>query len=145
MDTTIHLDAVKRPDTDVSFKAKFPKARERTPQTRPDFQDVIVALVNDEWEHQLTVMPTQKKISDMAQKFLDALTNVVGSDKAVKLPGKRIAARFEDWRAECVYLSLIDAKDKPDAARSLFSRHKRELIAANRIACQNSEFAWLIY
>jgi hypothetical protein len=38
-------------------------------------------------------------------------------------------------------MGLIE-QEKPDAARSLFSRHKRELIVANRIAC-NHEHAWL--
>jgi hypothetical protein len=37
MDTVIHLEKADRPDTDVSFKLTFRKARERTPETRSDF------------------------------------------------------------------------------------------------------------
>lgn len=36
LDTVIHLEAVKRGDTDVSFSMAFKKARERTPATRFD-------------------------------------------------------------------------------------------------------------
>jgi hypothetical protein len=143
MDTTIHLDAVKRPDTDVSFKAKFPKARERTPQNRQDFQDVVIALVDDQWEHTLTAPPSQDKINPTAEKFLMALCNVIGSDSAVKLSRNRKAAKLDDWKAECVYLSLIDDV-KSNKGRALFSKHKLDLITHNRIACQGQEYAWLL-
>jgi hypothetical protein len=49
MDTTIHLTAIERSDTDVSFQLEFRKARERTPETRADFADVNIALVDDKW------------------------------------------------------------------------------------------------
>ncbi|WFU19413.1 AAA family ATPase [Bradyrhizobium sp. CB3481] len=49
MDVAIHLAKVERPDTDVSFKLEFRKARERTPDNRHDFQKVNVFLVNDRW------------------------------------------------------------------------------------------------
>ena len=49
MDTVLHLERVKRDDTDVSFRITFTKARERTPETRDDFRDVHVALVDNTW------------------------------------------------------------------------------------------------
>ena len=49
MDTVIHLTAVKRADTDLSFRLEFPKARERTPENRADFAAISVALVDDAW------------------------------------------------------------------------------------------------
>jgi hypothetical protein len=49
MDTVITLEPVDRPDTDVSFKLTFTKARERMPDTREDFATINVALVNDKW------------------------------------------------------------------------------------------------
>jgi hypothetical protein len=146
MDTCIHLDAVKRADTDVSFKAKFPKARQRKPDNRADFADVMIALVNDEWQHTPTeVITTQKLITDMGQKFKDALVNVLASDKAIELHSpKRRAVKIDDWKEECVYQGLIDDEKKPDSARSLFSKHRRELIAKDHIRCQKSDYAWLI-
>ncbi len=52
MDTVIHMEKVERLDTDVSFKITFRKARERTPETRSDFEDVNIALVKDAWVHE---------------------------------------------------------------------------------------------
>src|SRR5215203_4362438 len=51
MDTVIHLQPVKRDDTDISFSLEFRKARERAPQDRSDFADLHVALVDGRWEH----------------------------------------------------------------------------------------------
>jgi Bifunctional DNA primase/polymerase, N-terminal/AAA domain len=49
MDTVIHLERVKRADTDVSFALQFRKARERTPETQNEFKTARVALINNKW------------------------------------------------------------------------------------------------
>jgi hypothetical protein len=49
MDTVIHLERVKRPDTNVSFELQFRKARERTPETQNEFKAARVALVDNKW------------------------------------------------------------------------------------------------
>jgi AAA domain len=143
IDTVAHLDAVKRDETDVSFSMSFKKARERTPTTRFDFQDVKIALVNDRWEHELTDARRPGAIGSTITKALDALTNVIAGDQAVTLPGGRRAAKRDDWQAECVRLGLIDPQAKPHSARTLFARFRRELVAANRIACEE-DFSWLL-
>jgi hypothetical protein len=143
MDTVAHLDAVKRDDTDVSFSMAFKKARERTPATRFDFQDVKIALVNDQWEHELTQTQRPDKVPPQTGKALDALTNVLASDQAVTLPGNRRAATRDHWEAECAQRGLIDM-GKPHSARTLFNKFRRELVAANRIACEG-DFSWLIH
>jgi hypothetical protein len=143
MDTVAHLDAVKRDDTDISFSMTFKKARERTPATRFDFQDVKVALVNDRWEHELSRAQRPEKISPQASRALDALRNVVASDAAVPLPGNRRAASRETWTAELALLGMIDPDGKPGSARTLFGRWRRELVAAFRIGCEE-DLSWLI-
>jgi AAA domain len=143
MDTVAHLDAVKRDDTDISFSMAFKKARERTPATRLDFQDVKIALVNDQWEHELTQTQRPKEVPPQTGKALEALTNVLASDQAVTLPGNRRAANREHWEAECAQRGLIDI-GKPHSARTLFNKFRRELVAANRITCEG-DFSWLLY
>ena len=49
LDTVMHLDEVKRPDTDVSFTLTFPKARRRCPRNRDDFAETNIALVDGQW------------------------------------------------------------------------------------------------
>ena len=143
MDTTMHLDAAKRADTDVSFSMKFNKARERTPTTRHDFQEVTIALVNDRWEHSLGAASKPVKVEPMVAKALDALTNVIGSAQAVTLTGSRRAATTKDWKKECELLGLLDPEAKANTYRALFSKFRRDLVAANRIACEG-DHSWLL-
>ena len=44
-------------------------------------------------------------------------------------------AAIEEWRAECFKVGLLD-KDKRNSASALFSKCKRDLIAANWIGLQ---------
>lgn len=142
MDAVAHFDRVERGDTDVSFSMKFTKARERTPTNRDDFQDVKIALVNDQWEYELSRAQRPDKISPQAARALDALRNVIAGDRATPLPGGRRAAVTADWKAECVLLGLIDAEAKPHSARTLFAKYRRELVGAFRIGCEG-DFSWL--
>jgi hypothetical protein len=142
MDTVIHLDEVKRPDTDVSFQLTFRKARERTPANRAAFVDARIALLNNQWTSDAATTSVKAKVSPLGKKFFDALVNAtIDSDakKMVNCP----TATIEHWRAECIKLGLLDRDNKPQSARSLFNKHKRELIAANWAAC-NEAMAWTL-
>lgn len=52
-------------------------------------------------------------------------------------------ASVDEWQAECVNKGLIDPTTKPDSARALLSKYRRELIVANQIAA-NAEAAWIL-
>jgi hypothetical protein len=140
LDTHLLCEEISRDDTDVSFKISFKKARERTPETRADFADLAVALVDNAWTYSAaTPHPLTKQPSPIGGKFLAALINV--PDTVIR-DGRRCVA-MESWRRECVTLGLIDREAKPDSARTLFSKHRRELVACNVIAC-NEDYAWKI-
>jgi hypothetical protein len=139
MDTVLHLAEAARPDTDVSFRLEFRKARERTPETRNDFADAEIALVLDEWTSSAAAERRQQP-SPTGQKFLEALRSVFATVEPIQFQTWN-AVKSEDWRAECVTLGLLDL-DKPHSARTLFGKYKRELIAADLIAC-NNELVWL--
>jgi AAA domain len=144
LDTVGHLDRIERPDTDVSFSLSFKaKARERTPANRFDFQDVKIALVNDQWEYEPTERRRSDKISPQTQKALEALQNVLAGDQFTMLPGNRKAAEKDHWLAELMLRGMIDPEARPDSARNLFNRWRRELMAANRIASEE-KFSWLL-
>lgn len=135
IDTVMVLETVRRDETDVSFSLNFRKARERTPATRADFQPVRIALVNDEWTHELTEVQRTAKVSPLGVKFLDALRNAMASDNRANLRG-RPAVSTDAWRAECITLGLIDTQLKAHSARTLFAKHRRELVSANLVACE---------
>jgi Bifunctional DNA primase/polymerase, N-terminal/AAA domain len=141
MDTVIHGSAVQRDDTDVSFLLEFRKARERTPNNRGDFADVKVALVNDQWVFDVGKVIKSGKASPVGMKFLLALQNALASPGTTRFQSWK-AVTMDQWRAECRILGLVD-KEKADSERSLMSRHRRELIGCNLIACHN-DLVWII-
>jgi hypothetical protein len=144
MDTVIHLTRVERPDTDVSFELEFRKARERRPDNRGDFANVNVFLLDDQWHCDAVTKASSLKASPMATKFYEALLNVVGSAETPK--SKRLhgchAVHTDDWKAECERLGLLDPQGAANSQRALFSKYRRELVAANKVACEGSH-TWI--
>jgi hypothetical protein len=145
MDTVLVAAAAKRADTDVSFTIEFPKARERTPVTRRDFERVTIALVRDKWTSSVAATKTAPP-SPTGAKFLAALVNVFASDIGEKFQGWK-AVRIDQWWAECERAGLLERGDskkgKPQSARSRFSNYKLELITRNHIAC-NNDLVWIV-
>lgn len=142
MDTVALFEEVKRPDTDVSFKMTFTKARERRPETRADFAEVKVALVNDEWTWEKPDGNDRKgKVCPKARKFYDALVNATIGSEAPKMFGCPTAS-LNQWSEECFRKGVLE-RDKEHSARTLFAKHKLELIAANWIAA-NETAAWTL-
>jgi AAA domain len=140
MDTVLIGTAANRADTDVSFTIEFPKARERTPETRRDFDPVTIALVNDEWISSIPKVGAQPP-SPTGAKFLAALVDVFAGSDLVPFQGWK-AVKIDHWRLECERMGLIE-KDRPNVARALFSRYRIELITRNHIAC-NNDLVWII-
>ena len=145
MDVVIHLTKVERPDTDVSFKLEFKKARERRPDNREDFQPVNVSLVDDSWHSDgSSASWAVKRVSPMAMKYFEAIQNVVAGGeqpKSRRLHGCH-AVHSDDWKAECQLLGLLDQKGKENVQRAKFSKYRAELVAANMVACEG-DYTWI--
>jgi hypothetical protein len=139
MDTVFFQEPLKRQGIDVCFNLEFRKARERTPPTRADFRPVRVALVGDAWEYEEVDTMLRRSPSPTALKFLDALNNVL-ADSPLVMTGHP-TVNSEAWKGECVRLGLIDRASKPDAARALFSKYRRELVVSGRVAC-DGDLSW---
>jgi hypothetical protein len=141
MDTVARLDQQDDEEqSGINFKLTFQKARERTPLTRADFEDARIALVGDAWNTsgRGTV---RGKVSPLGSKFLDALRDAAVGNDANRMFGCPTAT-IAMWRAECVTRGLMD-DDKSHTGRTLFAKHRRELIAANRVAC-DAAMAWIL-
>ncbi|SFJ53244.1 AAA family ATPase [Bradyrhizobium sp. Gha] len=144
MDAVIVLTPVERESTDISFELAFTKARERRPDNRSDFDKVAIYLADDQW---LCDAPQLRKaqVSRQAEKFYRALVNVMAggmTPKSKRLHGRH-AVHSDDWRTECVRLGLIDPVEKAHSARTLFAKHRRDLVASDRIACEG-EHSWVL-
>jgi hypothetical protein len=150
MDTVMQLEAVERPDTDVSFQLHFGKARQRRPTTRDQFEDVRIALIDDEWIYQRAAGSSRQKLSPVGEKFLKCLLELVDNVDLVDLtnapPGISnvhgcVAAELGMWKAQCGKRGLLG--DNSRTQRAMFSKYKLELITKNWIAC-NETSAWVL-
>jgi hypothetical protein len=141
LDTVIALEPADNPETDVSFTLTFKKARERTPATRADFADTTIALMGNEW-HANRLASRKSHVSPLGLKFHQALLNVLAGEAATTFEGRR-AASLSTWKHEAARLGLTDPASNAKSADSLFNKHRRELIAANYIAC-NDQAAWTV-
>ena len=81
MDTVLHMSAVERPDTDLSFTLEFRKARERKPENRAEFADITIALVDDQWTCDAAV-EKKGKPAPLELKFLEALQEVFANGES---------------------------------------------------------------
>jgi hypothetical protein len=107
MDTAIHLAAVERADTDISFALEFRKARERTPETRADFEDATISLIDDQWlEEGGRRQPG--KASGQELSVLAVFDDLLCSTNVVTHKGRR-AVHSDAWRDECLRRGLLVA------------------------------------
>jgi hypothetical protein len=133
MDTTIHLTAIERGDTDISFQLEFRKARERTPETRADFADVTIALVDDQWIGSGGPVRRKGKPSDQEASVLRVFDELIKSP-AMSMHRGRMCIHSDPWQAECLRRGLLKNKD---GFRSCRSRLAQKFL----IEC-DGELAW---
>jgi hypothetical protein len=132
MDTVVHLMKVERADTDICFQFEFRKARERTPESRADYQDVTIALVEDKWDG--TVGVSRGKASELETSMLKALDDLVKDGKAVQRPDGHWAIKQDDWKRECTRRSITESDGR-------FRSGKSRLVRKNFIEC-DGDWAW---
>jgi hypothetical protein len=132
MDTVIHLTAVERADTDISFTLEFRKARERTPETRADFESITVSLIEDQWLED-GAGRRQGKPSRQELSVLEVLNELIGGSNVVTHKGHR-AVNSEIWKEECLRRGLLPNHHAFRACRS-------HLVQKNLIEC-DGELAW---
>jgi hypothetical protein len=132
MDTVVHLTEVERADTDICFQMEFRKARERTPESRADFQDVTIALVDDKWIG--TVGVSREKLRPQDARMLEEFDNLVKAGKAVQLDAGYWAVQTTDWQTVCVDGGITKSAD-------VFRARKCQLVIGKYIGC-DKERSW---
>jgi hypothetical protein len=116
MDTVIHLTAVENADIDISFTLEFRKARERTPETRADFEDMTIALVDDQWLENGGIS-RKGKPSPQEERVLGVFDALAAGSNVVTHRGHR-ALQVEPWQDECLRRRLITSKNAFSACLS---------------------------
>jgi hypothetical protein len=105
MDTVIHLTAVEKADVDIAFTLEFRKARERTPETRYDFEDLTVALVDDQWLENGGIQKKGKP-SGKEELMLEKLDALLVGSNVVTHEGHR-AIHVDAWLTACLDENIV--------------------------------------
>jgi hypothetical protein len=81
-------------------------------------------------------------LSPLGLKFLDALHNALAGETTAQRYGRR-AVTLELWKAECLKIGILDRDKTSKQIGAVWSKYRLELIAANRIACDET-MAWTV-
>jgi hypothetical protein len=137
LDTVIIMERVERPETDIAFQLNFPKARERAPDNRADFEPAVITLANDTWTsgrgHDRT---TKRTGSDRVLELLREAINREGTipPSNLHIPPDTRCVTEGLWRryceAGCVSEGSDDPLKKADAIRKAFKRATEKLIGS---------------
>ena len=81
LDVVVLVEALGEPDTDISIKIKFTKARRKRPETRADFAPVAITLRDDEWscapvEPEIKPAAKGREMSDGTELMHRAILNL---------------------------------------------------------------------
>ena len=117
LDVVMIAEEVDDPDADIALRLTFTKARQRRPETREDFETVILCLKDDVWTSQGAIPERNRKQGDYALVLLRRAIDEDGE----KVPGEAASVRgvtLKLWRLYCDTneLSLADSDDSRERA-----------------------------
>lgn len=124
--------------SDLAFRLRFPKARERTPDNRHDFADAVIALNDDEWSSTISKAPPRGKpgrvrLEDYALDCLTAALGAAGTEvhDHPRVGPQTIAVTTDTWRRFFVQNYVGEAL--PESVDKMFYRFAGRLQAQQRI------------
>jgi hypothetical protein len=118
LDAVIVAEAIERADTDIAFSVQFTKARERTPENRQDFANIVIRLAQDRWTFETAdAAGPVGKLSPVCREWHRALLNAL---IVSAVPGRTTRTA---WFAEAVRVGIADALH-PDDTHSMKERKR---------------------
>ena len=128
-------------DADIALKLTFAKARQRRPETREDFETVVLRLKDDAWTSENAAPDRNRRQGDYALELLRRAIEEAGD----KVPGEAANVRgvtLKLWRRYCNTHNLSVA-DNDDSRERAFRRSVQKLRDAGRIRTK-AEKVWII-
>jgi hypothetical protein len=138
MDVVALLEAIDKPEADLAFALKFPKARERTPGNRGDFEPMIITLADDRWASEAGSVTGGKK-RPHRDRAPELLRDAIAREGAVPpanahIPSGTLCVTLGLWRRYCKAGFLVESDGDADSAfRAAFHRSCRQLLEAGWI------------
>jgi hypothetical protein len=144
MNNHLHFTKVES-NRDLCFDLTFRKHRDRSPETRADFADGQVSLVENQWAWSPTEQGSQRrKLTHREEKFYAALC-LATAQSGMQEYGCP-AATLEAWKSTCINQGLLTPDDHghlDGRARAKFSECKEQLVIKNWVA-NNATLAWTL-
>jgi hypothetical protein len=132
MDTVVHLTAVDNADIDICFTVEFRKARERTPETRADFEDITVSLIDDQWLENGGIR-RKGKPSGKEELMIEVLNELLAGSNVLTHRGHR-ALHVDPWLDACLHRGILTSKNA-------FYTYKSRLVEKRLIQCEG-DLSW---
>lgn len=131
LETCILLGRADEKDV-ASFKLKFTKARERTPENRADFRSITYTLSGDAW------VPGERggygeKLPPSEACALKILRELCGESNNTTTSA---------WREACVKSNQLSGSDDPEAHKRAFRRARVELVRRQLITVDDREIVY---
>lgn len=144
LDTVMHMEEVTKPDTDIAFNLTFPKARERTPDNRADFEPALITLAGDEWTSTrggVSARPARAK-----DRVLEILEDTIARhgqvpDATEHIPPDTPCVTEDLWRAACEVGCISEGSQ--EANDRAFRRAAKALIESGRIT-KHKPWIWIV-
>jgi hypothetical protein len=152
LDTVALMERIERPELDIAFKLTFPKARERTPDNRTDFDPAIITLADDQWSSErgghVRTMSAKRNSTDHALALLNEAITTAGEipPESIHIPPNTRCVREDIWRRYCdkslVSLGSDDPVKQGEAKRKAFERAEIKLVG-NKVG-KWDPWVWII-
>jgi hypothetical protein len=147
LDTVAVMEEIERPGADVAFRLKFDKARERTPDNRADFEEVVITLANDAWSSEPggRIGTAKKAATDLALDVLnDEIARGNGTIPAAceRIPPDTLCLTVGAWRKAYELRSLAESKE---AAERAFYRAAKDLIEKRKLVGKHDLLVWPVH
>jgi hypothetical protein len=113
-------------DADIALKLSFTKARQRRPETREDFETVVLRLKDDVWSSDAAPPVRKQTQGDHA---LDLLRQAIAEagEKVAGLPADVRGVNTDLWKKYCETYDLSES-DNPASRDTAFSRARNKLL-----------------
>ena len=141
LDTVMVAEKVDDPTADIAMKLSFTKARQRRPETREDFETVVLRLKDDTWTSEGAAPARKRSQGDHA---LDLLRQAI-DEAGEKIPGLPASVRGVSsglWKKYCETYDL-SASDNPLSRERAFDR-AREKLLDRKIIKSKLRKVWII-
>jgi hypothetical protein len=144
LDTVGIMERAERPEADIAFTLKFPKARERTPDNRADFEPVVITLADDQWTSSRDMSRPGKRVA--RDRVLELITDAIASYGEIPPSCRQIPPDTpcikEDLARRVCEAGCI-SEGTPEATRKAIYRALKKLLATGFIG-KHEPWIWIV-